>query len=294
MSRRADVIAEAAAELRAADERAPRLYCASTYAIRHPEWNEDRTLCDPLLGVAAVFDGMGGAAGGELASSSAAGALTQMIDELPDSDDERIEWLERAMRACESAVELSRKAYDHAPTQATTATLAVRLSDGIALSSVGDSRAYRLSETGALEQISKDDHGLSRLREMADSDEEFAAALEAMNHVQRRAELGAHRLLPLLLSQRHVIGQALGELTGPIERPQRIKLNPGDRVILTSDGIHDNLATPEITAVARRAHGAGDQALADALVMAADERRQQSAHLRCKDDDLSAVVLPFD
>src|ERR1017187_2879938 len=66
----------------AADLRAPRQQTATMACADHPRNNEDRALCDPSRGVAAVFDGMGGLAGGEMASSTACGLFTERLEEL--------------------------------------------------------------------------------------------------------------------------------------------------------------------------------------------------------------------
>src|SRR3954468_23168980 len=69
-------------EIIAADEAAPRRDAATLCAARHPDVNEDRVLCDPAEGVAAVFDGIGGQAGGELAARAACGAMAMALDHL--------------------------------------------------------------------------------------------------------------------------------------------------------------------------------------------------------------------
>lgn len=59
----------------------------------------------------------------------------------------------------------------------------------------------------------------------------------------------------------------------------------GDRVILTSDGVHDNLTFSEIEEIA-----AGEGDIAEILVKMAKERLQ-SDHFRAKPDDISVVVV---
>ena len=56
----------------------PFTYARRTIACeRHPNRNEDSILIDELTGLAAVFDGVGGSAAGEIASQTAARATQQ-------------------------------------------------------------------------------------------------------------------------------------------------------------------------------------------------------------------------
>src|SRR6059058_767751 len=51
--------------------------CQSIACERHPHRNEDSMLIDEETGLAAVFDGVGGSAAGEIASQTAARATLQ-------------------------------------------------------------------------------------------------------------------------------------------------------------------------------------------------------------------------
>jgi protein phosphatase len=73
-----------------------------------------------------------------------------------------------------------------------------------------------------------------------------------------------------------------------VEQP----VSAGDRLIVCSDGVHDNLAAPEIDDIVAAHRHASDDELARALCAAARERADDRAHLRAKDDDITAAVLP--
>jgi protein phosphatase len=85
-------------------------------------------------------------------------------------------------------------------------------------------------------------------------------------------------------SSRHMLTQALTG-TGELEvRTYVVPLRAGDRLLLDSDGLHDNLTAAEIAALL--APGTPQEA-ADSLV-AADGRE---ACIRAKPDDISALVV---
>ncbi len=68
-----------------------------------------------------------------------------------------------------------------------------------------------------------------------------------------------------------------------------VELRPGDRLLVCSDGIHDNLTEAEIAQILRKP-GRND---GEALVKCARKRAQRGlqATMRSKPDDMSAVVV---
>jgi len=69
------------------------------------------------------------------------------------------------------------------------------------------------------------------------------------------------------------------------------ELEPGDLILVISDGVHDNLAHQEMQSVVADCAGQGPQTLSTALVARAHRRSQDSEHLRSKDDDVSCAVM---
>ena len=217
--------------------------------------NQDAVLTTPTLFV--VADGMGGHAAGEVASSTAIDALRAAA--------ERIGTIEGFTTAVRSANEAIFRASLQDPTLAgmgTTVVAACLLAgptgDQLVVLNVGDSRAYRFRE-GAVRQVT-DDHSLAA--EMVRGGE--ITLEEAVTHPQR-----------------HVITRALGiegEVT-PDTFP--IAIREGDRVLLCSDGLTNEVDDEEIARVL--ATVADPQDAADELVSRAN------AHGGA--DNISVVVI---
>lgn len=137
------------------------------------------------------------------------------------------------------------------------------------IASVGDSRAY-IFRDGNLRQITVDDSVIPIIyRELFD--ESDGSDLDKYDDV--------------LFSQRKQITQYLGSNMELDVHLYEVELMEGDKIILTSDGIHDNLRKSEIRQVAELR---GD--VAEELVSAAFERSRGNL-FRSNPDDISAVIM---
>ncbi len=140
---------------------------AATDQGRARRQNEDCFVADGDLRLFAVVDGMGGHASGELASATIAEGVTAFIRETagnsdktwPSSLDVRLSALANRLQvAIRSANRiLATRAQTNAALDGSGATLAAALfsSDQLAVSNVGDCRAY-LHRKGQLSQITRD------------------------------------------------------------------------------------------------------------------------------------------
>jgi serine/threonine protein phosphatase PrpC len=154
-----------------------------------------------------VADGMGGAVAGEVASRLAVEAAAL------DHEDETIEPIARVVSANEAVIEAT-IADPSLSGMGTTMTL-VRLNpDGTAdFAHVGDSRAYLLTE-GGMRLLTNDHTVINELVELGK-----ITPKEAENHPHR-----------------HMLTRVLG--IGPISVDTfSIDLQPGDRILLCSDGL---------------------------------------------------------
>jgi serine/threonine protein phosphatase PrpC len=86
----------------------------------------------------------------------------------------------------------------------------------------------------------------------------------------------------------NVVINALGiQDEDPIPQTSRMEVNPGDILLLASDGIYKNLNEAEITALLP------DEDAATKLMEAAYARSQDATNRRATPDDISAIVVRF-
>lgn len=282
-------------ELRDADQRAPRDAAVSLVAARHPDRNEDRALCDHRRGVAFVFDGMGGYDGGERAAATACGSVALRLDRLPEQVDiaGRRLWLADTLEYAKANIRHDMLPRPHLANQGTTAVAAVLAGGGeerrALIANAGDSRVYHLSG-GWVTPFTQDDDLFASMGRRPPVPVVAARAL--VDSATTRAELARLPLAQILFDSRQKVASSLMIATEieVVEQP----VSTGDRLIVCSDGVHDNLAAPEIDEIAAAHCDGSDQELARALCTAARERADDRAHLRAKDDDITAVVLPID
>ncbi|MEX2322352.1 MAG: PP2C family serine/threonine-protein phosphatase [Acidimicrobiia bacterium] len=181
-------------------------------------WPEAGTGTTDRRLVAGVADGMGGHAGGEIASKTAIESATGM----GGSASVRVQAANLAV--IDTAARQSRLAG-----MGTTLTLAIISEDGTAdIAHVGDSRAYRVHD-GRLEQITTDH---SYVAEM----------IEAGRLTPEEASVHPYR---------SVVTRAIGLDPGVEVDTHQVLLEAGDRLILCSDGLTsmlDDAAVAEVLA----------------------------------------------
>jgi protein phosphatase len=173
--------------------------------------------------------------------------------------------------------------------QATTIALAVLTreanEDYVAFyAHVGDSRVYRYRPNEQLTRLTEDDSILSKLVASEQVNKEQA---ERIDQAMKAEELSGLELA--CFQQRNGITQALGDSQIPFVHIKRILLAPGDRLLLCTDGIHDNLTDAEMAEVLQKnARGSAKR-----LVERAQQRSQESTTqtIRAKADDMSAIVV---
>ncbi|WP_432497328.1 Stp1/IreP family PP2C-type Ser/Thr phosphatase [Kineococcus gypseus] len=173
--------------------------------------NQDSGYAGPHLLV--VADGMGGHAGGDVASSLAVGELSVLDGESHGSDDAA----EHLHRALEAANEQLRRRVADEPELAgmgTTVTAVLRAGSRLVLAHIGDSRGYLLRD-GRLTQLTRDHSYVQSLL-----DEGRISLEEAERHPQRSVIMRV--------------------LTGRDDDTADVSVRearPGDRYLLCSDGL---------------------------------------------------------
>ena len=194
--------------------------------------NEDSALTGSSL--LAVADGMGGHAGGEVASKIAITTLSSMVPVLtaPDIDTDSIEdLLLNSLHTIDS--EISRISRDEIELRGMGTTLtALLIRDGrVALLHVGDSRCYRL-RGNTFEQLT---HDHTVLQELLDSG--TISISEAQDHPQRsmltQVLMGEGSIAPVLMVY---------------------EVNSKDRFLLCSDGLSSVLTEKEIKSLLKKSN----------------------------------------
>jgi len=189
--------------------------------------NEDSYLVADELRLYAVADGMGGYAGGEIASRLTVEHLEAFVARnrrdaagtWPCKEDKRLSFAENLLRAAVTQAHQAIAAQRHGELEYMGSTVVAVLVEGkkAALAHVGDSRIYRL-RGGALALLTRD-HSLW-------------AELEAAG-----LKPGERAGFP----HKNVVTRALGIDTAHRPDLVTVDLEPGDRFLLCSDGLHDPL-----------------------------------------------------
>lgn len=185
--------------------------------------NEDSGYAGPHL--LAMADGMGGHAGGDVASSTVIAALVELDGESLSGRDASTALLERIRRA---NAEIGQRIHDEPALDGMGTTLIAMLRTGetITLAHIGDSRAF-LVRDGQVSQVTKDHSFVQNL-----VDEGRITADEAKTHPQRslvtRVLTGADDDEPDLVVRQ---GRA------------------GDRYLIASDGLTDYVARETVDEV---------------------------------------------
>ncbi len=267
---------------------------------KHPERNEDSILVDRQWGLAAVFDGVGSGPG-RLASQLAARVIRRGWREAlrspiaPERD--RGELLQDLMHDAHREIRalgerLAKGAQEKPVHPGTTAVLAAfhkRTADQreytLSYAHVGDSRIYLLRPHEPLLRLTDDDGYLSlKLREglITESD---ALRIDQATSPDQLSETELD-----YFERRNGITQALGSEKQLTIHVNSISVFPGDRVLLCSDGIHDNLTDSEIAELLGRE---ARTVVAKKIVWQAIDRSHQDSDtsLRAKLDDMTAVVV---
>lgn len=205
------------------------------------ERNEDCFGALPERGVFAVADGMGGHIGGDVASRVAIDASLGFLASCAELDlDALAQAVERANRAVLDAA-LAQGLFG----MGTTLTLAHLHEGALQIANVGDSRAYLIRAARA---------------ELLTTDQTMVEMMIRQG-VLRREHARRH-------PERHVLVQALGTQDQVVPELRQIRSALGDRLLLSSDGLHDQIDDGELLALAQ---DPDLELCTDALVRAANQ-----------------------
>ncbi|MBQ2719651.1 MAG: serine/threonine-protein phosphatase [Clostridia bacterium] len=214
--------------------------------------NQDRYLTLPLPGgalLAAVFDGMGGHADGDLAAETARDAFSTVFSAVtaPLTPEAGADLLTAATREADRAILALTAAGDGGVGMGTTVTSLLLLPTVALTLNVGDSRIYRY-RLGELCRLTRDD-----------------------SYVQELIDRGL--LLPEeapLHPRRNVITRALGSLGEAPLTVGRLDVLRGDTYLLCSDGLYGMTGEPFLSRILSQQLGTA--ATVGYLIAAANEK----------------------
>ncbi len=268
------------------------------------EQNEDAIAILPKERAAVLCDGVGGTPAGEKAAQIARNSVGQRLREMPEglTPEETMTFLKQAIIEAHQMIfeygVTNREAHDLGTTIVSSKLL--EQLDGsyrALIAQVGDSRAYIRHASGVLEQITLDDNILSRGKDMS---------TQQRRDIQRRFNevvdpSGLEDVERVLFLHRNRISQNLGQgaikngrwIIQPIDvNTYDVVLNPGEEIILMSDGISDFLTDSEMAKVLNLTRWAEN--IPKNLIDAARARTRNKNHGRVKkkgSDDMSVIVL---
>ncbi len=273
---------------------------------RHPTRNEDNILIDETTGLFAVFDGVGGSAAAEIASQTAANSTINAWKRILTKEQNRrkiYNLLEDCQERdfCQVLESLILESDEQVRTQGAQRAGTDDLATTVALAAfcrqpqtrnitmvyahVGDSRIYLLHGDEQMKRLTHDDGLLTKLVENQIVDEKHALRIDQAMRADQLSdvEYSYFRL-------RGGITQALGGPLPPTIHTAETTVHPGDRILLCTDGIHDNLTDEEIEKIIRTSpRTSAARVLVEHARLRSHEDRTQT--IRSKPDDMSAIVM---
>ena len=250
----------------------------------HPDRNEDSLELIPERNTLILADGMAGHADGRLASSLATSHTAESVRSRPTSQsvEDTARDMKEAIIAADKHLlaEATRLNGGRQPEgrglMGTTLTMGTVIEDAsgkrtAVIGNVGDSRAYILRD-GKLDCLTVDDS-------LENSQGTLDERRERQKQWSERDEAAPATLY-----------QALG--TGNVDPTiYTYELQKGDILILTGDGIHDNLKDSEIQAILNEN---SDPAVASKKLVQEAQRVSRLGTARSKRDDMTAGVMETD
>ncbi len=185
--------------------------------------NQDAYHIDPEGRFFIVADGMGGHAGGEEASRIAIEVIQAYLNQQWETEPDSKNLLAQSFIAANDAIVADQEKNSQRSDMGTTVVAVAFREDAVWSAHVGDSRLYRLRE-GKLDRITEDDTWVARAMKLGQ-----LSADEAKVH-------------PL----RHVLSHCLGRRDLRQINIQTQDIQPGDRILLCSDGLTEEVPHDEI------------------------------------------------
>jgi len=185
--------------------------------------NQDDFYIDPQGRFFVVADGMGGHAGGQEASRIATKIIPAYLQKLWDGPLDSESLLEQAVMQANEGILQDQSQHPERGDMGTTVVVLMERQGKAWCGHIGDSRCYRW-RAARLEQLTDDQTWVARAMKVGDLTPE-----EARVHPWR-----------------HVLSQCLGRRDLQQVEIQPVAIEPGDRLLLCSDGLTEEVSDAEI------------------------------------------------
>lgn len=189
----------------------------------HRRANQDSYYVSPLGDLFIVADGMGGHVGGQEASRLSTDVIRQYIAAHTDSEISSAELLRKAVFSANDAVLADQQKHPDRADMGTTVVVLMIRDYQFWCAHVGDSRLYLLRESGFI-QVTQDHTWVAQAMKAGELSPE---------------QLATH-------PWRHVLSQCVGREDLKTVDTQLLKTEPGDRLLLCSDGLSEELSSDAI------------------------------------------------
>ncbi|NJL61772.1 MAG: serine/threonine-protein phosphatase [Methylacidiphilales bacterium] len=223
--------------------------------------NQDAFYTDPEGRFFIVADGMGGHAGGEEASRIATQEIQAYLGTNWDSTIPSQKLLEEALLKANEAIIFDQQSHPERSDMGTTAVVVVFRGDSPFCAHVGDSRLYRWRDS-QLEQITEDHTWVARALKVGDISPDEA------------------RIHPF----RHVLSRCLGREDLQHIEVQPLNIQEGDRLLLCSDGLTEELVDEKIAI-----HMQDASMLDKASIALIEDAKEHGGH-----DNITVVLVAID
>lgn len=254
----------------------------------HANRNEDSNFVSENM--AGVFDGMGGLDQGDVASQTARDIVESELSQIPpNATPEQIEQhLREALRLANERV------HQTTPQGGTTGSI-VRIWEGpggerkAIIGNMGDSRIWLYKKDGTIIQLSEDDSVLRDAFQAGRlSQERYTRLLNFFDNFKGKIENYTQELQGYW-NNRNVVYRYLGMPNFACDT-KIVDVEPDDVIILTSDGIHDNLTTEDVKQTLQQSKD--PQEAVESLVKNARHLwTTEGWNPRAKGDDTTALAL---
>lgn len=270
---------------------------------QHPNDNQDALVSDPSIGLFGVFDGLGGHPGGRWASSYAVIRSKQLIEAIRSQSKTISE-----QEIFEILGTIDDELYEAGQgwSKLTTAVLLVEKSlkpaedREMIIAKSGDSRAYLL-RNNELFPLTLDHSGIGSYAHPLDIDPKVdqqerlvQAQLAEADSCYELIDTDPTLRLPYQFLHRNIVSGCLGSNTTAEVSTTTLSAQKGDLVVLTTDGIHDNLKDSQIKDILVATMSQGTDVITKALV----EKALEISRLdhdedteRAKPDDMTVVIV---